>query len=52
MQFLKGKSWRTKGYKTCNAGEWRVDIIGPDGKTILKSYQFEVVKPEAGNNPI
>ena len=42
---IKGKIWRMKGVKSCSRGKGRVDILGPDGKTRLKTYEFEVESP-------
>lgn len=43
---IKGKKWRTQGAKTCTKGNWRLDILGTDGKTILKTFTFEVKSSE------
>ncbi len=43
---IKGKSWRMQGFKTCTKGNWRLDILGTDGKTILKTFIFEVKSSE------
>ncbi len=47
---IKGKIWRTKGVKTCSKGRWRLDILGPDRKTVLKTFNFEVKGTEETEN--
>ncbi len=41
---IKSKIWRTRGYKTCGIGKWRLDILAGDGKTIMKSFEFIIQK--------
>ncbi len=47
---IKGKIWRTTGNKTCKQGKWRLDILGPDRKTILKTFQFQVKSAEKSDS--
>ncbi|MBN1898795.1 MAG: DUF2914 domain-containing protein, partial [Spirochaetes bacterium] len=46
MLAIKGESWRTRGFKTCQPGLWRLDILAPDGETIMKVFEFEVKKEQ------
>ncbi|MBU1077575.1 MAG: DUF2914 domain-containing protein [Spirochaetes bacterium] len=41
---IKGKSFRTRGFKSCQAGKWRLDILASDGATILKTHEFSISK--------
>ncbi len=43
---VKGKKWRTRGVKSCAEGKYRLDIIAPDGETIINTYEFEVKKED------
>lgn len=44
---IKGASWTTWAYMNCTEGAWRLDILAPDGRSILKTSEFKV-KPGAG----
>jgi hypothetical protein len=41
---IKGKKWRTYTYRNCMPGEWHMDILSSDGKTVLKSIRFTVTE--------
>lgn len=43
---IGGKSWRTRGMISCQEGRWRLDIIAPDGETVMKNYEFEILPAE------
>lgn len=39
---IKGKKWTTYYNVQCTPGEWQIDILGADGKTVLKTLTTEV----------
>jgi hypothetical protein len=41
---IKGKDWKTYSWRNCPEGVSRLDIIGPDGKTVLKTVDVTVTK--------
>ena len=41
---IKGKEWRTYSWSGCREGITRLDIIGPDGKTIFKTVDITISK--------
>lgn len=43
---VKGRTWRTRGYKSCGIGKWRLDILAGDGKTIMKFFEFIIQRKE------